>query len=76
MDRDGHSDPKELLRSAHQPAKEQEHPTAPFAGLLSVQKMFLCGLELGKDVWLQEDTGKVLLLGKGDGKMDAKEMLR
>lgn len=40
-----------------------------------MQKMFLCGLELGKDVWLQEDTGKVLLLGKGDGKMDAKEML-
>lgn len=38
--------------------------------------MFLCGLELGKDVWLQEETGKVLLLGKVDGKMDAKEMLQ
>lgn len=46
--RDRHSDPKQLLRIPHQPAKE--HPTAPFVGLVSVQQTFLGGLGLGKDV--------------------------
>lgn len=61
--RDGHLDPKELLRSPLQPDREQEHPAAPFAGLAPGQRMFLGGLGLGKDVtpgraWQGSASGK------------------
>lgn len=40
--RDGHSDPKELLRIPHQPSKE--HPTAPFAGKGGISPISLCSI--------------------------------